>query len=60
MIQKKKFHWLSKYRSSFILIVVICTGRVSISSSIQVEGSDSGMEQTNGYEGLAALFSDSH
>jgi len=29
---------------------------VSTSSSIQVEGSDFGMEQTNGYEGMARLF----
>jgi hypothetical protein len=33
---------------------VICTGRLSTSSSIQVEGSDLGMEQTNGYEGYAS------
>jgi hypothetical protein len=48
---------------------VICTGRVSTSSSIQVEGSgtnpwqwkkrDSGMEQTNEYEGSARLFRES-
>ncbi len=39
---------------NIILIVVICTGGVSTSSSIQVEGSDSGMEQTNEYEGYAS------
>jgi len=32
---------------------------VSTSSSIQVEGSDSGMEQTNEYEGPARLLRES-
>ncbi|CAK9225421.1 unnamed protein product, partial [Sphagnum troendelagicum] len=32
----------------------LLASRLSTSSSIQVEGSDLGMEQTNGYEGYAS------
>jgi len=52
-IKRRIFIDYQNIKSSFILIVVTRIGRVSTSSSIQVEGSDLGMEQTNEYEGLS-------